>query len=103
DNFYIRLGIIYITNKRLIYIPQVATPFVKSFNVSLDSIKDEKLTKGWFGSPTFTCSIIPTSNGGLAKAGQLKLTFKKGKDFEFKVILKKMKAEFGIFFFFFFF
>jgi len=61
DNFFLRLGNSYITNKRLIYIPTVASAFVKSFNVPLDSITNEKLNKGWFSSPVFTCSILPVS------------------------------------------
>ncbi|KIX05137.1 uncharacterized protein Z518_06009 [Rhinocladiella mackenziei CBS 650.93] len=74
-------GIVYLTNQRIVYLPERATPEFKSFSAPLLNLHDTHLTVPWFGPNAWQAILQPVPGGNIPATQasiELKLTFKEG-------------------------
>jgi len=80
-------GRIYLSNRRIIFLPDKSTPQFQSFAAPLTSLHDSHVTAPWFGPNVWVALLQPTQSGGIpippGGAVELKLTFKEGGAFDF--------------------
>ncbi|OAP55781.1 hypothetical protein AYL99_09933 [Fonsecaea erecta] len=89
-------GIVYLTNQRIVYLPEKATPEFKSFSAPLLNLHDTHLTVPWFG-PNAWQAVLQAVPGGNIPATQaaveLKLTFKEGGAPDFHSTFEQIKER----------
>ncbi|KAG2174905.1 hypothetical protein INT43_005967 [Umbelopsis isabellina] len=71
-------GTVFLSNQRIIYLPQRPTDTLKSFHVPLQSMKNCRYEQPWFAANYISGQVLPVPGGGLSQPGQVKLTFKEG-------------------------
>lgn len=75
-------GTLYLTNRRIIYLPETPTEQFKSFAAPLLNIHDSHVALPFWGANYWAASLQPVQGGGIPmpKTGvlELKLTFKEG-------------------------
>lgn len=80
-------GIIYLTNRRIIYIPDKPTDRLQSFAAPLLNLHDSHVTAPFFGPNVWIALLQPVSGGGIPVPStgvvEIKLTFKEGGAFDF--------------------
>lgn len=87
-------GKLYLTNRRVIYLPDKATERLQSFAASYLNIHDSHIAAPWFGPNAWCASLQPVRGGGIdALVVELKLTFKDGGAFEFQTQFEKIKER----------
>ncbi|GAB5589559.1 hypothetical protein Unana1_04459 [Umbelopsis nana] len=83
-------GTVFLSNHRVIYVPQQPTERLKSFHVPLLSLKTCRFEQPWFAANYISGHVLPVAGGGLSQPGELKLTFKEGGGFEFYSIFREL-------------
>ncbi|CAO3693483.1 unnamed protein product [Umbelopsis ramanniana] len=83
-------GIVFLSNQRVIFLPDRPSPQFKSFHVPLLSLKNCRYEQPWFAANYISGHVLPVAGGGLSQPGQLKLTFKEGGGFEFYSIFRDL-------------
>ncbi|KAF2116087.1 hypothetical protein BDV96DRAFT_480540, partial [Lophiotrema nucula] len=89
-------GVVYLTNRRIIYLPVSSTPDFQSFAVPILNIKDSRVTAPWFGANKWESVILPVSGGGIpAQHAELEMTmeFKEGGAFDFATTFERLKER----------
>lgn len=90
-------GKIYLTNRRLIFLPDKSTPQLQSFAAPLLSLHDSHVTAPWFGPNVWAALLQPTQGGGMPiPAGgvvELKFTFKDGGAFDFHTCYERIRER----------
>ncbi|KAL9097115.1 MAG: hypothetical protein Q9165_000541 [Trypethelium subeluteriae] len=89
-------GHVYLTNRRVVYLPSSPTPTLQSFTVPLLNLHDTHVTAPWFGPNVWTSLLQPVSGGGIPAqhaALELKLTFKDGGAFDFHTGYERIKER----------
>ncbi|KAB8336900.1 hypothetical protein FH972_021207 [Carpinus fangiana] len=79
-------GRVYLTNRRIVYLPATATPTFQSFNGPLLNLHDTHVTTPWLGPNAWIAAVQPVPNGGIPSthaAVELKLTFRDGGAYDF--------------------
>jgi hypothetical protein len=91
------LGTLYLTNQRIIYLPDKVTDKFKSFAASIINLHDSHVTAPFFGPNVWTASLQPVNGGGIpTPAGgvvELKLTFKEGGAYDFHTRYEQVRER----------
>ncbi|KAG2185146.1 hypothetical protein INT44_001936, partial [Umbelopsis vinacea] len=83
-------GTVFLSNQRVIYLPDRPSQQLQSFHVPLLSLKSCKYEQPWFAANYISGHVLPVAGGGLSQPGQLKLIFKEGGGFEFYSIFREL-------------
>ncbi|WPG97744.1 Hypothetical protein R9X50_00052500 [Acrodontium crateriforme] len=90
-------GIVYLTNRRVIYLPDKPTEKFKSFSTPLLNLHDSHITSPFFGPNAWIALLQPVQGGGIPapRTGvvELKLTFKDGGAFDYHTIFERVKER----------
>lgn len=90
-------GLLYLTNRRIIFIPDKATPNFQSFAAPILSLHDSHVAAPWFGPNVWTALLQPTQGGGIPTPPggvvEVKLTFKEGGAFDFHTAYERVRER----------
>ncbi|OAL23390.1 hypothetical protein AYO22_06440 [Fonsecaea multimorphosa] len=89
-------GIVYLTNQRIVYLPEKPTSEFKSFSAPLLNLHDTHLTVPWFGPNAWQAVLQPVPGGNIPAtqaAVELKLTFKEGGAPDFHSTFEQIKER----------
>ncbi|KAL5374575.1 hypothetical protein PMIN06_012421 [Paraphaeosphaeria minitans] len=89
-------GVIYLTNRRIIYLPVSPTPAFTSFAVPILNVSDSRVTAPWFGANKWEAAITPVYNGGIPpshSALELTMEFKEGGAFDFATTFERLRER----------
>lgn len=87
-------GVVYLTNRRIIYIPDKQTEQLQSFAAPLLNIHDSHVTAPFFGPNVWIAALQPVRGGGIDAPGvELKFTFKEGGAFDFQSKFERVKER----------
>jgi hypothetical protein len=80
-------GVAYLTNRRILFLPDKATPQLQSFAAPILNLHDSHVAAPWFGPNVWTALLQPTAGGGIpvppGGVVEVKMTFKEGGAFDF--------------------
>lgn len=90
-------GVLYLTNRRLIFLPEKSTPQLQSFAASILSLHDSRVTAPWFGPNVWIALLQPTQGGGIPVPSggvvECKFTFKEGGAFDFHAQYERVRER----------
>ncbi|KIW77218.1 hypothetical protein Z517_09664 [Fonsecaea pedrosoi CBS 271.37] len=89
-------GIVYLTNQRIVYLPEKSTSELQSFSAPLLNLHDTHLTLPWFGPNAWQALLQPVPGGNIPAtqaAVELKLTFKEGGAPDFHSTFEQIKER----------
>ncbi|RYN35092.1 hypothetical protein AA0115_g2105 [Alternaria tenuissima] len=89
-------GVVYLTNRRMIYLPVTPTPQLQSFAVPILNVTDSRVTAPWFGANKWEAIIQPVQGGGIPPQHaelDLVMEFKEGGAFDFASIFERLKER----------
>ncbi|EPE10678.1 ww-domain ligand protein [Ophiostoma piceae UAMH 11346] len=89
-------GIVYVTNNRIIYIPNYPTETFKSFSAPILDFEDTRVASSFFGPWTWNAIVKPTVGGNIPSDVprlELKLTFREGGHDAFQTKFEVMKER----------
>nr|POE47290.1 upf0664 stress-induced protein [Quercus suber] len=87
-------GVVYLTNRRIIYIPDKPMERLQSFAAPLQNLHDSHVTAPFFGPNVWIAALQPVRGGGIDAPGvELKLTFKEGGAFDFHSSFERVKER----------
>lgn len=89
-------GVVYLTNRRIIYLPSSPTPALQSFAAPILNLHDTHVTAPWIGPNVWTAVLQPVQGGGIPPqhaALELKITFKDGGAFDFHTRYERVKER----------
>jgi len=90
-------GLAYLTNRRLIYIPDKPTDKLQSFAAPILNIHDSHVTAPFFGPNVWQALLQPVHGGGIPTPSggvvDFKLTFKDGGAFDFHTHFERIKER----------
>lgn len=89
-------GVVYLTNRRIIYLPVTPTPTFQSFAVPILNVADSRVTAPWFGANKWEAVIHPVTGGGIpSQHGELDcvMEFKEGGAFDFHNTFERLKER----------
>lgn len=89
-------GVVFLTNRRMIYLPVSPTPQLQSFAVPILNVTDSRVTAPWFGANKWEAVIQPVQGGGIPPQHselELVLEFKEGGAFDFASIFERLKER----------
>ncbi|KAF2812306.1 ubiquinol-cytochrome c reductase complex 17 kd protein [Mytilinidion resinicola] len=89
-------GVVFLSNRRLIYLPSTPSSSLQSFASPILNLHDTHVTAPWFGPNVWSALVQPVPNGGIPPshaALELKLTFKEGGAFDFHTAYERLKER----------
>ncbi|KAF1998280.1 hypothetical protein P154DRAFT_261630 [Amniculicola lignicola CBS 123094] len=89
-------GVVYLTNRRVIYLPVTPQPDLQSFAVPILNVVDSRVTAPWFGANKWEAVVQPVYGGGIPpQFSELELTmeFKEGGAFDFSSTFERLKER----------
>ncbi|KAF1911130.1 WW-domain ligand protein-domain-containing protein [Ampelomyces quisqualis] len=89
-------GVVYLTNRRIIYLPVSPTPALQSFAVPILNIADSRVTAPWFGANKWEALVQPVLGGGIPSQHaelDMVMEFKEGGAFDFASIFERLKER----------
>ncbi|KAF2749689.1 hypothetical protein M011DRAFT_384300, partial [Sporormia fimetaria CBS 119925] len=89
-------GSVYLTNRRIIYLPATQTPDFQSFAVPILNVHDSRVTAPWFGANKWEAVVQPVHGGGIPPQHsqvELVITFKEGGAFDFATTFERLKER----------
>jgi WW domain-binding protein 2 len=88
-------GTLYLTNQRVVYLPEKPTNEFNSFAASLLNLHDTHITVPWFGPNIWQALVQPVSGGNIPQSHhvELKLTFKDGGAPDFHSNFERIKER----------
>ncbi|KAI1625230.1 hypothetical protein EDD37DRAFT_629118 [Exophiala viscosa] len=89
-------GIAYVTNQRVVYLPEKPTAELKSFSAPLLNLHDTHVTVPWFGPNAWQAALQPVPGGnipGTQASIEVKLTFKEGGAPDFHSNFERIKER----------
>ncbi|KAJ4336756.1 hypothetical protein N0V87_005148 [Didymella glomerata] len=89
-------GVVYLTNRRIIYLPVTPTSTFQSFAVPILNVADSRVTAPWFGANKWEALIHPVVGGGIPPShSELDCTieFKEGGAFDFHNTFERLKER----------
>ncbi|EON66806.1 hypothetical protein W97_06208 [Coniosporium apollinis CBS 100218] len=95
-SIYSGAGNVYLTNRRMVYLPATQTPQLQSFAAPILNLHDTHVTAPFFGPNVWTALLQPVQGGGIPPAHaaiELKMTFKDGGAFDFHNIYERIKER----------
>ncbi|RMX78835.1 hypothetical protein D0869_08765 [Hortaea werneckii] len=96
-NFTNSTGILYITSRRIIYLPEKPSKEFQSFAAPILNLHDSHCTAPWFGPNVWIALLQPVQGGGIPTPStgvlEIKLTFKEGGAFDFHTTFERVKER----------
>ncbi|KAK5174058.1 uncharacterized protein LTR77_001138 [Saxophila tyrrhenica] len=96
-NLSVPSGLLYLTNRRVIFLPDKSTPQIQSFAAPILNLHDSHVAAPWFGPNVWTALLQPTSGGGIpippGGAVEIKFTFKEGGAFDFHTHYERVRER----------
>ncbi|KAF1977460.1 hypothetical protein BU23DRAFT_577987 [Bimuria novae-zelandiae CBS 107.79] len=89
-------GVIYLTNRRIIYLPVSPTPTFQSFAVPILNVSDSRVTAPWFGANKWEAVVTPVYGGGIPPTHtslELVMEFKEGGAFDFATTFERLRER----------
>lgn len=90
-------GQLYLTTRRIIFLPDKSTPQLQSFAAPILSLHDSHVTAPWFGPNVWAAALQPTEGGGIpippGGVAELKFTFKEGGAFDFQTRYERIRER----------
>ncbi|KAI9375295.1 hypothetical protein BJX61DRAFT_170334 [Aspergillus egyptiacus] len=89
-------GRVYLTNQRVVYIPEKRSTELESFSAPLLNLHDSHVSSPFFGPNAWNAVVQPVPGGGISPslpAVQLKVTFKDGGAFDFHNGFERIKER----------
>ncbi|KAF7713686.1 Uncharacterized protein PECH_000617 [Penicillium ucsense] len=89
-------GNIYLTNQRVVYLPESNTATFQSFSAPLLNVRDSHVSAPFFGPNVWTALVQPVAGGGFPPslpAIQVKVTFKEGGAFDFHTNFERIRER----------
>ncbi|KAG9677690.1 hypothetical protein KCU81_g4715, partial [Aureobasidium melanogenum] len=89
-------GTLYLTNRRLVYLPSTPTPQLQSFAAPLLNTHDSHVAAPWIGPNVWTALVQPVQGGGIpahVPALELKFAFKDGGAYDFHSGYERVKER----------
>jgi WW domain-binding protein 2 len=90
-------GLLYLTNRRIIFLPDKSTPQLQSFAAPILNLHDSHVTAPWFGPNVWTALLQPTQGGGIPTPStgvvEVKFTFKEGGAFDFHTQYERVRER----------
>jgi hypothetical protein len=89
-------GTLYLTNRRLVYLPSTSTPQLQSFAAPLLNTHDSHVVAPWIGPNVWTALVQPVQGGGIpthVPALELKFAFKDGGAYDFHSGYERVKER----------
>ena len=91
------IGSLYLTNRRIIYIPDKPTERLKSFGSPILNLHDSHVTAPFFGPNVWTALLQPVRGGGIPVPNtglvEVKMTFKEGGAFDFHTHYERIRER----------
>lgn len=90
-------GVVYLTNRRIIFLPDKAAKDFQSFAAPILSLHDSHVAAPWFGPNVWTALLQPTQGGGIPTPSggvvEVKMTFKEGGAFDFHTAYERVRER----------
>ncbi|KAF2423073.1 hypothetical protein EJ08DRAFT_457947 [Tothia fuscella] len=89
-------GSVFLTNRRIVYLPQTSTPTLQSFAAPILHLHDSHVAAPFFGPNVWTAIVQPVPGGNIPPehaALELKMTFKDGGAFDFHTSFERIKER----------
>lgn len=88
-------GTLYLTNQRVVYLPDKSLPNFSSFSASLLNLHDTHTVLPWFGPNAWVAVVQPVPSGNIPREShvELKITFKDGGAPEFSSNFERIKER----------
>jgi len=90
-------GVLYLTNRRIIYLPDKGTDRLQSFAAPILNLHDSHVTAPFFGPNVWTALLQPVQGGGIPVPStgvvEIKLTFKEGGAFDFHTHYERVRER----------
>ena len=90
-------GLLYLTNRRILYLPDKTTPQLQSFAAPILNLHDSHVTAPWFGANVWTALLQPTAGGGIPVPSsgvvEIRFTFKEGGAFDFHTAYERVRER----------
>ena len=90
-------GVLYLTNRRIIFLPDKSTPQLQSFAAPILSLHDSHVAAPWFGPNVWAALLQPTQGGGIpippTGVVEVKCTFKEGGAFDFHTHYERVRER----------
>ncbi|PSK36611.1 hypothetical protein B9Z65_1794 [Elsinoe australis] len=87
-------GTLYLTSKRIIYLPSTPSPQLQSFASPLLNLQDSHVSAPWIGPNVWTAIVRPVQGGNLPnQALEVKVTFKEGGAYEFQTKYERVRER----------
>lgn len=90
-------GTLYLTNRRIIYLPDKPTETFKSFASPVLNLHDSHVTSPLFGAPTWTALCQPVQGGGIPTPSsgvlELKCTFKEAGAYDWHTKYEQLRER----------
>lgn len=88
-------GTVYLTNQRVVYLPERPSPEFKSFSASLLNLHDTHIQFPWFGPNAWIALLQPVPGGNIPQEHhiELKITFKEGGAPEYHSHFERIKER----------
>ncbi|KAK3697805.1 hypothetical protein LTR37_017270 [Vermiconidia calcicola] len=90
-------GVLYLTNRRIIFLPNKSTPQLQSFAAPILNLHDSHVAAPWFGPNVWTALLQPTQGGGIEVPAsgvvEVKFTFKEGGAFDFHTQYERVRER----------
>ncbi|KAF2153518.1 hypothetical protein K461DRAFT_255800 [Myriangium duriaei CBS 260.36] len=90
-------GRLYLTTKRIIYLPATPTPTLQSFASPLLNLQDSHVSAPWIGPNVWSAIVRPVQGGHLEQwAGlEVKITFRDGGAYDFQGKYERVRERLG--------
>jgi WW domain-binding protein 2 len=88
-------GTLYLTNQRVVYLPEKSRPDFTSFSASLLNLHDTHTIMPWFGPNAWSAVVQPVPGGNIPQENhvELKFTFKEGGAPEYASNFERIKER----------
>ncbi|GAM83899.1 hypothetical protein ANO11243_018890 [Dothideomycetidae sp. 11243] len=88
-------GTLYLTTKRIIYLPATPSPLLQSFASPLLNLQDSHVTAPWIGPNVWTALARPVQGGNLQHhpAVEIKFTFRDGGAYDFQSRYERVRER----------
>ncbi|KAJ9618705.1 hypothetical protein H2203_008909 [Taxawa tesnikishii (nom. ined.)] len=89
-------GTLFLTNRRIIYLPSTPTPQLQSFAAPILNLLDTHVTAPWIGPNVLVAMVRPVQGGGVPPAHpalELKVTFRDGGAYDFQSRFERVKER----------
>jgi hypothetical protein len=85
-----RNGTLYLTNQRILYIPEPQQPHFSSLSIPVRNVRNGKFVQPWLVANYYECIVLPVPNGGIPAHMEGSFSFTKGGAFEFSTIYRQI-------------